>query len=121
MDRTARGTDDGSSVSRLARASLWSLPFGLLVLSIVSVPLSILDDDLTGRIAAAFALHPWVAKVVRVTKHHPAGVDVEDVALTLGDVDVTDQLVTGDDAQGLLWRCLSPRKRSADGVTRQAG
>jgi cell division protein FtsB len=32
-------------VSRFARASLWSLPFGLLVLSIVSVPLSILDEQ----------------------------------------------------------------------------
>ena len=32
-------------MSRLARASLWSLPFGLLVLSIVSVPLSILDEQ----------------------------------------------------------------------------
>ena len=40
-------------------------------------PLSIMDEDLAGRIAAAFSLHPWVAKVVRVTKHHPAGVQVE--------------------------------------------
>ncbi len=32
-------------MSRLGRAALWMLPFGLLVLSIVSVPLSILDDE----------------------------------------------------------------------------
>ena len=40
-------------------------------------PLSIMDDDLAERIARAFARHPWVAKVVRVSKHHPASVQVE--------------------------------------------
>ena len=40
-------------------------------------PLSILDDDLTLRVAKAFELHPWVAKVKRVAKHHPARVTVE--------------------------------------------
>lgn len=40
-------------------------------------PLSIMDEGLAGRLAAAFALHPWVAKVVRVTKSHPARVEVE--------------------------------------------
>ena len=40
-------------------------------------PLSIMDDDLTQRIANAFSLHPWIAKVPRVTKHHPARVRVE--------------------------------------------
>jgi hypothetical protein len=40
-------------------------------------PLSIMDDDLVDRIRAAFALHPWVARVVRVAKHHPARVEVE--------------------------------------------
>jgi hypothetical protein len=40
-------------------------------------PLSIMDDDLTERIASAFSLHPWIAKVVRVTKHHPARVTVD--------------------------------------------
>lgn len=39
--------------------------------------LSILDDNLTENIAQAFSLHPWVAKVERVTKYHPAGLDVE--------------------------------------------
>jgi len=39
--------------------------------------LSILDDDLTVRIAQAFALHPWVEKVNRVSKRHPASVEVE--------------------------------------------
>jgi hypothetical protein len=40
-------------------------------------PLSLMDDDLTERIANAFSLHPWVAKVHRVTKHYPARVEVE--------------------------------------------
>ncbi len=39
--------------------------------------LSILEEDLTLRIAQAFALHPWVEKVIRVSKGHPARVDVE--------------------------------------------
>ena len=39
--------------------------------------LSVLEPGLTERIAAAFALHPWVAKVVHVIKRAPAGVDVE--------------------------------------------
>jgi hypothetical protein len=40
-------------------------------------PLSILDDDLTVRIAKAFELHPWIAEVKGVTKHHPARMTVE--------------------------------------------
>ena len=39
-------------------------------------PLSIVDRDLTVRIAAAFAAHPWVARVERVSKHFPSGLDV---------------------------------------------
>jgi hypothetical protein len=35
------------------------------------------DDDLTKRIADQFLLHPWVAEVTRVTKGHPARLDVE--------------------------------------------
>jgi len=40
-------------------------------------PLSIMDDDLTERIGNAFSLHPWIAKVCWVRKHHPARVEVE--------------------------------------------
>lgn len=40
-------------------------------------PVSILDDSLADRLASAFALHPWVAKVRRVSKRHPARVVVE--------------------------------------------
>ncbi len=40
-------------------------------------PLSILDDGLVERIHSVFSLHPWVAKVERVTKSHPAHVEVE--------------------------------------------
>jgi hypothetical protein len=38
---------------------------------------SILEPDLTIRVAQAFEQHTWVAKVTRVTKHHPARVVVE--------------------------------------------
>jgi hypothetical protein len=40
-------------------------------------PLSILDDDLTDRLAAAFRLHPWVAEVRRVRKYCPARATVD--------------------------------------------
>ena len=40
-------------------------------------PLSLLDRELTVRMAKAFALHPWVAKVERVSKRSTAGVMVE--------------------------------------------
>ena len=40
-------------------------------------PLGLLEEDLAERIAEAFSLHPWIAKVLRVTKHHPAAVRVE--------------------------------------------
>jgi len=39
--------------------------------------LSIMDDDLAERILGAFSLHPWVAKVIRVRKRHPARLEVE--------------------------------------------
>ncbi len=41
-----------------------------------SGPLSLLEDDLTVRLASAFAAHPWVARVDRVSKRFPSGVDV---------------------------------------------
>jgi len=40
-------------------------------------PLSVMDDQLTQRVANAFSLSPWVAEVVRVTKHYPARVRVQ--------------------------------------------
>ncbi len=40
-------------------------------------PLSIMDDNLNERISTAFSLHPWVEKVERVSKHHPARIEVE--------------------------------------------
>ncbi|HVA49907.1 MAG TPA: hypothetical protein VNH11_26305 [Pirellulales bacterium] len=39
-------------------------------------PLSVLDEDLGERFYEAFAAHPWVAKVERVLKRPPAGVEV---------------------------------------------
>lgn len=39
--------------------------------------LSIMDDDVTERVAQAFSLHPWVQRVKKVSKHHPARVVVE--------------------------------------------
>ena len=38
---------------------------------------SIMEAGLGERIARAFALHPWVEKVHRTTKHHPARISVE--------------------------------------------
>jgi hypothetical protein len=40
-------------------------------------PPSIIDDDLVQRVRGAFSLHPWVAKVERVQKFHPARVKVD--------------------------------------------
>ncbi len=40
-------------------------------------PLSILDDQLARRLYEAFEAHPWVAKVERVIKRPPNGVEVE--------------------------------------------
>lgn len=37
---------------------------------------SLLDEDLTERVARAFGLHPWVARVESVRKSHPARVEV---------------------------------------------
>ncbi|MCG8583128.1 MAG: hypothetical protein MI757_00250 [Pirellulales bacterium] len=39
--------------------------------------LTILDDDFAERVHQAFSLHPWVAKVTRVTKRYPASVEVD--------------------------------------------
>jgi hypothetical protein len=43
----------------------------------VDGPLSVLDQRLLQRLREAFALHPWVAKVVRVGKRSPARVEVD--------------------------------------------
>jgi hypothetical protein len=40
-------------------------------------PLHLVDEDLCARLAAAFALHPWVAKVHEVRKRYPAHVKVD--------------------------------------------
>lgn len=40
-------------------------------------PLSVLDVDLTVKLAEAFSAHPWIARVERVSKRFPAGVDVQ--------------------------------------------
>jgi hypothetical protein len=38
--------------------------------------LSIMDDDLVERLKKVFEDHPWVARVIRIVKHHPGSVDV---------------------------------------------
>jgi hypothetical protein len=73
-------------------------------------PVSILDDDLGERFYEAFAAHPWVAKVIRVLKKPPAGVDVELVyRRPVLMVQVTDGLLPVD-AEGvqLLTADFSP-------------
>ena len=39
--------------------------------------LSIIDDDAVERVAGAFSLHPWVKRVIRVSKHYPARIKVD--------------------------------------------
>jgi hypothetical protein len=38
---------------------------------------SLLEADTSRRVAQAFELHPWVEKVQRVSKHHPASIRVD--------------------------------------------
>ncbi|NLE39990.1 MAG: hypothetical protein GX621_18385 [Pirellulaceae bacterium] len=40
-------------------------------------PVSIMDKNAAERVANAFRLHPWVERVVRVSKHHPSEIRVE--------------------------------------------
>jgi hypothetical protein len=77
-------------------------------------PLSILDDELVERVQRAFSLHPWVAKVERISKSHPAHVDVEityrrpvamvEVPGGLLPVDVEGVLLPSDDFSPLAAR-----------------
>jgi len=39
-------------------------------------PLSLLEPQLTARIAAAFSSHPWISSVQRVSKRFPSGLEV---------------------------------------------
>jgi hypothetical protein len=39
--------------------------------------MSLMDEELTERVARAFALHPWIQRVQRVVKRHPARIEVE--------------------------------------------
>ena len=68
-------------MSRLARALLWTLPFGLLVLSIVGVPLSILDEQGLSRYRA---LRDELAEIARVNDR--LGRDVESLHREVGDL-----------------------------------
>lgn len=43
----------------------------------VEGPISIMDKDITRRVKDAFALHSWVERVVCVSKHFPATLNVE--------------------------------------------
>lgn len=56
--------------------------------------LSLQDDNLTEKIAAAFSLHPWVARVHKVTKRHPARVVV--------DLEYREPVLMVDTTAGLL-------------------
>jgi len=65
-------------------------------------PLSVLSDDLVERISDAFRLHPWVARVERISKHVPARVDVVlEYRRPVLMVEVTDGLYPID-AEGVL-------------------
>jgi len=47
------------------------------VRSLAGMRLALLDRDLVEKVASAFALHPWVAEVIRVEKTYPAKVNVD--------------------------------------------
>ena len=68
--------------------------------------LNLRDPQLVEELAAAFALHPWVEKVVRVQKHYPARVEVElEYRRPVAAVEVASQNEPGllfIDAQGVL-------------------
>lgn len=75
-------------------------------------PLSLMDPDLVPRIADAFSMHPWVARVRRVSKHYPARVRVDldyrrpvlmvQVPRGLYSVDVEGVLLQPVDVEGVL-------------------
>ncbi|HEX4146734.1 MAG TPA: hypothetical protein VHY91_24770 [Pirellulales bacterium] len=66
-------------------------------------PLSLLDPELTVHVARAFALHPWVAKVERVSKQAPAGVAVELIyRRPVAMVEVPGPALLPVDADGVL-------------------
>src|SRR5690606_28925610 len=64
LDGVRRRTD-AAAMSRVGRAAAWTLPFGLLVVSIVSVPLGILDEEGLPRYRA---LRAELAEVERVNE-----------------------------------------------------
>ena len=78
-------------------------------------PPSILDGELTVKIAQAFELHTWVAQVTRVRKKHPARVEVElsyRRPIAMVEVDYQGQAgLLPVDAEGVL---LPPDAFSAD-------
>lgn len=43
----------------------------------IDPPMPLLDDGLVEDVARAFAASPWVHSVLRVSKHHPARIEVE--------------------------------------------
>ena len=70
-----------------------------------SGPLSLLDDDLTVRLASAFLAHPWVARVNRVSKHFPSSVDVSlayRVPVAMVEVDGGNAVLPVDEGGVLL-------------------
>ncbi len=68
--------------------------------------LNLRDPKLVEELATAFALHPWVAKVIRVQKHYPAQVEVElEYRRPVAAVEVASQNEAGllfIDAHGVL-------------------
>lgn len=65
-------------------------------------PLSITEADVIERIRSAFAMHPWVAKVERVQKFHPARVRVDLVyRRPVCMVDLAGELIPVD-AEGVV-------------------
>lgn len=72
--------------------------------------ISLMDDALVQKIRDAFALNPWIKKVVRVTKEHPARVRIEvEYRRPVLIVDATDLIPVDGEGVVLPAENFSPR------------
>jgi cell division septal protein FtsQ len=87
-------------------------------------PLSIMDEALTDRVRSALSLNPWIARVERIEKRHPARVKIDvvyrrpacmvEVAGELIPVDGEAIVLPGDDFTPLEKQTRYPRLAGID-------
>ena len=84
-------------------------------------PLSLLEPRLTPRVAGAFAAHPWVERVRRVSKRFPSGLEVElQYRKPVAVVEVTDGALPVD-VRGVVLPTSDFRPGEADLFPRIGG